>query len=170
MPAPKVSAEEKARALAIYAESGPAEASRQTGIPRGTVSQMARRAGVTVTRSEQIAGAVEAAKATMAQRRAELADIMLREAQVEMQRLRSSVRESRVSAKGDLVQWEEPEPSPADRRAIATTAAILVDKSNLLSGEATSRSETLSVEDARKRLSEEFPGVLKVVNGGRVSA
>jgi hypothetical protein len=141
MPAPKVSPEEKARALEIYQGEGAAEASRQTGIPRATISKWASRAGVTVSpeRHEKLSAAVQAAQLTLAERRSRLAIDLMTEAETERGRLRQAVTERRVSASGRLVEWTEDEPSPSDRRAIATTAAILIDKSLLLSGEATTR-------------------------------
>lgn len=140
------------RALAIYAEKGPAEASRQTGIPRGTISQQARAAGITVIRTSRTREATAAAKLSMEQRRAELADTLLERAIVEAQRLGEKVTERRVSSNGTLVTWEEPEPLPADRRNIAQTLSTLVEKSNLLSGQATARTETLDPAEAREKL------------------
>ena len=161
---------QKRAALAIYQQHGLAMAHHQTGIPRSTLQRWAVAEGMDLAQlsgrtAEKTRAAVETRKATMAERRAALAARMLAEAEIEMERLRSQVTERRVSASGKLVEWTEAEPSPQDRRAIATVAAILIDKSNLLSGEATQRTESMTTEEARRRLREEFPGVtLRVVN------
>src|SRR5215210_4323287 len=56
-----------------YTSVGPSEASRQTGIPSGTIRSWARRAGATDGRREAAAAAVDSARLTWAQRRAEVA-------------------------------------------------------------------------------------------------
>lgn len=178
MPATKTTPEQKAEALRCYAEHGPAEASRRTGIPSDTIRQWAVRAGVTVTRRETIAAAVETAKQTLAQQRAELAADLLSDAR----RLRASIwtpinafhwgssserlERGLVLTRTEFMEHEIPQPTPNDQKNLLLAAAIAIDKSNLLAGEATSRTETLNPEDAKRRLVSEFPGVLKVVEGG----
>jgi hypothetical protein len=55
----------------------------------------------------------------------------------------------------EIVEIHMDEPSPADKQRLATTLAILIDKASLLSGEATSRTETGGIagrEAAAERL------------------
>lgn len=55
--------EEKALAVRLYADLGPAEASRQTGWAKSTIINWAHKAGVKVTPPEEIQKAVEHRKA-----------------------------------------------------------------------------------------------------------
>lgn len=144
------------RALAIYKEKGAAEASRETGVDRRKISMWAFRSGVASNAPTHMREAQAAAKASMEQRRAELADTLLERAIVEAQRLGEKVTERRVSGNGTLVTWEEPEPLPADRRNIAQTLSTLVEKSNLLSGQATERTQILDPAQAREKLAAVF--------------
>ena len=65
---------EREKALAIYQEEGPGAASRQTGIPRGTISSWAKRAGVAGPNAERTKAPTEAAK-EWARRRVSLRDL-----------------------------------------------------------------------------------------------
>lgn len=174
MPATKTTPEQKAEALAIYAEHGPAEASRRTGIRAGTIAIWAKRAGVTATRRETIVAAVETARLTLAQQRAELAADLLSDAR----KLRASIwspmmafhwgstserDHSVVTTRTEFMEHEIGQPTPNDQKNLLLAAAIAIDKSNLLAGEATSRTEHLNAEEAVRRLADEFPGVLRVV-------
>ena len=51
----------KAKALEIYREHGPAEAARQTGLKRGSISSWAKRAGLTSPNAERTKAAMDAA-------------------------------------------------------------------------------------------------------------
>lgn len=177
MPAPKVSPEVKAQALALYEEHGAAEASRRTGVPENTISQWARRAGVTMTRAEKTRAATAQHVATLAERRARLAADLLDDAEKLRLSLWSSCKvhhwgstserdRNVVTTTTEFMEHEIDQPTFTDQKNILLACAIAIDKSNLLSGEATSRHETLNVDEARRRLAEEFPGVFRVVNGG----
>jgi transposase-like protein len=65
--------EQRKEALELYVEHGPTEASDRTGVPAPTISSWARRCGKTTARSEAAQAAVDAAKATWAQRKARVA-------------------------------------------------------------------------------------------------
>ena len=65
--------EQKAEALALYVEHGPAEASRRCDIPAATIRQWGKRAGKTSPRAEQAVAGAEAARKTWAQRKGEVA-------------------------------------------------------------------------------------------------
>jgi hypothetical protein len=52
--------EQRTEALKVYAEAGPAEASRRTGIKRATISKWASRHGVSSDRAERTRRATEA--------------------------------------------------------------------------------------------------------------
>lgn len=137
------SAEERQAALELYLEHGAAEASRRTGIAANTISQWARRAGVTMTRANRTAAATEAAKLAWAERRATMVDDMGQVATMALERARAEV------AGGDLKGAKDA----------ALTMAILVDKAQLLSGAATGRHEHVTVDsiDAEvKRLADQL--------------
>lgn len=140
--------EEKQRALAIWQEHGLAAAVKATGIPEGTVASLAHRKGLASHAPETTRQAVAVRKLAREQRVAILADRLLDEAEAELERLRRPVVERRVSATGKLISWEEDEPAPGERKAIATTVAILFDKSQLAAGQATARVETITADTA----------------------
>ena len=60
-------------ALEVYVERGAAEASRRTGVPRGTISWWAKRDGKTSPRAAVAVAAAESMRRTWVQRRAEVA-------------------------------------------------------------------------------------------------
>lgn len=71
--------EQKAEALALHRDHGPAEAARRTGIPKPTIASWARRAGVhsdATDGAERTRVARRAAEEAWATRRARLADKM----------------------------------------------------------------------------------------------
>lgn len=125
-------AAEREEALRLYAELGPAEAARQTGIPAGTVRSWAARSGATGERTEQATAAVEAARLTWAQRRAEI--------RTRAGEAAAGFLERAVEAKGTR-----------DVRNLMGGFAVAVDKAQLLDGEATERVE-VSEDERRQRV------------------
>ncbi|MBA3371113.1 MAG: hypothetical protein H0T96_06640 [Thermoleophilaceae bacterium] len=117
----RYTAEQRAAALELYSEVGPAEAGRRLGIPSGTVRSWARRNGCAAVATENRRAAVEAARLTWEQRRSGL-----------------TVRLGEVAA--ELLERVE-KAEPGEAKALATALAILVDKAELLSGRATERTE-----------------------------
>jgi hypothetical protein len=86
MPASKYTPGEKATALSLHEELGPAEAARQTGIPKNTIASWAKRAGVQTVAAAATAAAIEMAKLTREQKRESFRDDLLEGA---IKRLRS---------------------------------------------------------------------------------
>lgn len=115
------------RALALYVEHGPAEASRQTGVPIGTVAAWAHRKGVQSNAPDTLARAREALKLTREVRVAQLAEDLLVIAQERAKRLRQSI-------------------TADSERELATVIGLAIDKSQLLAGAATSRIEHIEAE------------------------
>lgn len=145
MPERRYTDEQRTAALAIYEAKGPAEASRQTGIARGTISQWARRAAVTVTRTEQTRAATETARLTRVQRVAQLAADLLRDAE----RLRVQIWHPSEYLHWDkdmLIREHLEQPTYGEQKEILLATAIAIDKSQLLAGAATSRVETVEPE------------------------
>lgn len=77
MSASKYGPEQKAEALKIHEERGPAEAARQTGMPKNTIASWAKRKGVQTVTVANTAVAVEMAKLTREASREELRDELL---------------------------------------------------------------------------------------------
>ncbi len=123
-------------AIALYREHGPAEASRRAGIRAATIRSWAARAGVHRSRAKNTRAATEAAAAEVARKREEL-KLMLVDAAQEMIRRQS---EPHVTFVGQFGRREETEhPPAADCRQYMTSAAIAIDKLELLEGRATGR-------------------------------
>lgn len=128
--------EQKQRALAIYAEHGPREAARETGIPLSTVGTWAKAAGVTFN-AERTARATEVRQMRWAERRANLTDLFGQAAE-------------------ELVEKARTAEDAGDAKQLMLAAAIGVDKAQLLSGGVTSRHEQLDAERRQARISEMF--------------
>jgi len=154
---------ERRRALAIYEQDGLAAASQQTGIPKQTIQQWASSDGLRTAEPAKTAAATATHSRTMAERRARLADDLLADAE----RLRAHVWTPATvhhwSKDGDFLERELPTPTISDQKTLLLAAAIAIDKSQLLAGEATERSEQVSTErivQLREALA------LRVVSGG----
>lgn len=143
--------EQRAEALTLYAKHGPGEAARRTGIKRGTISVWAQRAGVTCNSRETMAAAREVAVLTRQERTIRLSASLLAVAEREIEGLTKPVHTRKVAASGKLIEWDDL-PEPADRRQMVTIAAIAIDKSQLLVGEATSRVERIEPAEAESEI------------------
>lgn len=128
----RYSSDAKAEALRLLAEVGLCEAERRTGIPRGTISSWGNREGVSSPPSESVLPMLEAKAMTVAQHKAALAE----ELAVIARQLAATIAEK--AAGGDL----------GPRDAVAAFVAV-VDKLQLLSGDATARVETLTAAAAK---------------------
>lgn len=130
-------ADEKAAALALYAEQGPTVVQDTLGIPKATVTAWAKAAGIGTVRNERTAAAVEAVEVDAAARRAGLVGKLLRLADaaldVELAKLASS-----------------------DLRDVVGARTRAIHDLQLLSGEATGRTEHTergaSIDDEVRRL------------------
>lgn len=110
----------KAEALQLLAEVGKAEASKRTGIPEGTIASWAHRSGVTFRTTPT----------SVAERKQELVNRLLPLAAKLVTRLEERIGSDDASLK-DLAQ----------------TLMIVVDRVQLLTGQATARTET-AITDA----------------------
>jgi len=159
--------EEWLAAREIYEATGASlrDVQAETGIPRSTLQARAaverwqkREAGaapIGATPQER-AAATAAGRAEAARKREalrlEMADRLLRETSQVLDRLNApaTYKEAKVVSDGaqqgahvEVVEIETDTPAARDQQAIATAAAILIDKFQLLTGEATSRGETV---------------------------
>ena len=157
MTATTYSPERKAEALLLYMNVGLAEAWRQTGIPKPTISSWARRAGLPHTNAatktaEATAAAAEAAKLTRARLRGELLDKALD--------LLQRMDAQHVEFKGKDAQEVIYPIAPASAvQAYAISVGVLIDKYRLEMGEVTGRTESRAMTEGlddteRERLRE----------------
>jgi hypothetical protein len=139
--------EQKAAALDLLATVGKAEAGRRSGIPVGTIAAWGSRCGVTApTEQPERRAQVEARALTVATRKAALAERMLTKAEQILDQLDASVLEkhvkvvshgARLGSKVEIVDVVYDRPPTADQKRIVDAVAVLVDKIQLLTGEAT---------------------------------
>jgi cell division septum initiation protein DivIVA len=142
--------DQRDEALRLLAEVGKAEAARRTGIPAGTIASWGARTGVAAPAAEQTRVATDARLATIAERKARLAERMLTEAEGMVGQLhqRTYERKPMVVSDGqaagshiEIAEVTYDRPPTADQKRIVEAVAILVDKIQLLTGDATARIE-----------------------------
>lgn len=137
-------------ALTLLAAVGKAEAARRTGIPAGTIASWGSRLEVSSPDGTALDAAVAAKRATVAQRKAALAEGLLDDAE----RLRAQLfapsieRKPLIVSDGakegshvEIVDVELARPSATDQKAVMVAVAVAVDKVQLLTGEATWRGD-----------------------------
>lgn len=152
------SGEQRASALDLYREHGPAEASRRCGVPARTISSWAKRSGAQSDAPAKTAAAVEQAALSLEARKQELAGRLLTEIGGLLDQLHQPTTERKVvtlpgkillqldeEGEPDLASaWTVAEvrrdrPTVAEQKTIMVTAAIAVDKVQVLTGGATHR-------------------------------
>lgn len=140
--------ETKARALELYVADGASAAAAATGVPIGTIRSWASRTKTTTDRGDMMAAARRAAAETAAERRLRIAARCYADAEGLLDQLFAPAELVKVvvlsggkdtSADTEVVRVPVDRPQPGDQRHIAVAAAILLDKAQLLSGEATAR-------------------------------
>ena len=129
--------EQREEALRLYEEAGPAEASRQSGVPARTVVRWATRAGLTRRRLEKTSAATEMLTITNAQRR-------------------EKIREKLLIRVDELLDRLGLEVGARDVQSLAIAFGVLLDKYRLELGEATGRMENLDLSAAERRIEVEI--------------
>lgn len=127
-----------------------AQTHTDTGIPKSTLSGWARTAGLDLAaRSEaKTAAATQAAQRKWAERRADLADRIGEGTELALDQAIAFLAAGR----------------PRDAKDAATTLGILVDKAQLLAGDATSRSEHLGLREQVAEQAAELAPRLRAVS------
>jgi transposase-like protein len=125
----RYSDEQKREALDLFVEVGGSEAGRRTGIPSGTIAAWASRGGITGPPTPEVVHALEVRAVTLADRKVELA---------------GQLRTLAVKATAKLVERIDNDEIAAKDLISALTAAI--DRMQLLTGEATARTESFGAE------------------------
>lgn len=157
MPRKSYTAEQRAEAVDLYREHGAAEAARLTGITAGSIRSWASRLGVATERREELEAGVAVASVTMEHRRLALASGLMDD----IEKLRSQLfaptatNQAMVVSDGardgshvEVVEVKQAEPTFRDKQAAITSIAIAVDKVQLLTGAATSRTEHTAGREA----------------------
>lgn len=151
--------EQKTAALAAFQQHGGPAAEHTTGIPRRTITRWARAAGVTSDAPAKTAEAVAQAALTLEQRKQATAARLLTEIGALLDQLHRPVVERKiitlpgkilVAAADDegepvltsgwtTAEVQRAQPTFAEQKTIMVTAAIAVDKVQVLTGGATHR-------------------------------
>ncbi|HEX9994516.1 MAG TPA: hypothetical protein VGB14_16420 [Acidimicrobiales bacterium] len=159
MPRTKYDDAVKAEALRLYATEGIAAAEQATGVPRGTLKSWASRAGVEGCNQNPAAAA--AVRATMAERRERLAEALMGDVErLRVQLFAPCVEQKPIALSGgrghpgrvEIAVVERDQPTFGEQVKIMTAIGIAVDKVQLLTGEATQRTETLGGDPRREAL------------------
>ena len=154
--------EQRTEALDAYRSVGPKVASEQTGIPKATIASWARRMGVhtNVALPEQVAAAHANAAVAGEERRLRLADGLLEDVGQLRDRLFAPMEYVHVKTVGvgagasqvEQVTVEMDQPTPADQLKLVQAITGLIEKVQLLTGEATSRDEGTGGYDLEQEL------------------
>lgn len=130
--------QERADALGRYEHDGLAEAARATSVPKSTIRGWAAAAGIRTCGTEQTRAANEVRAVDLEARRQSLAVRLYDEADAALDAITRPVPVYGMTRDG-LGTGLAPAANPADRQRLMTTAAIAVDKAQLLTGQATER-------------------------------
>jgi len=137
---------QKQRVLDVVAERGQSAAAAELDIPKGTVSGWASRANVRAPDNERTKAATIARKASCAERRAELAEALL----IDAERLRRQFwepYEMHSFGRDGFQTATLPEPDSRAKRELAVALAVCCDKSIALLKEDSGLAESLSAVD-----------------------
>ena len=152
----------KIEALTIWRTDGASQASRVTGVPSGTIRRWVHESGLGGPRRDELAARqhadaearvqaeeehqrrlrewLTASEERQAIRIAELKEMLLDTAAEALHR----IDDEHIDFKGkEATMVVYPKPDPAGVRAYVTAAAIAIDKWRLVTGQATSRVETV---------------------------
>lgn len=123
---------QKAAALDLYPEHGTAETSRRTNIPARTITRWARDAGLmSQANAEKTSEARAAGAERVAQAWGDFREAEAMGAGATAIRLREAIMKALA----------DPKSTAVDAKNLAITYGILIDKAELLSGQATERIE-----------------------------
>lgn len=141
--------EQKRKALELYRTDGPTAVQEQLGIPKSTVRQWARKAGVCTVRVAKTHAATEAAAADNAVHR----EALKLEARVRALDLIDRMERAHVEFVGKDGRRETLDKATATAcREYAVAAGILIDKAELLDGRATGRMDFRNMDQIDREL------------------
>lgn len=161
MAAQKWTDDQRTEALLLHRSVGPAEAARQTGIPKATITSWARRQGVHTNAPVEREAAVESSVLAAEARRLALAESLLGDVEGLRRRLFRPMTYVHVKtvagpvgagASVETVDVDMDQPVPADQLRLVQAIAALVDKVQLLTGQATERHDLTGEYDLEAEL------------------
>ena len=135
------SQEEKAKALALCVEKGSYQASKQLGIPQGTLANWMVKADIASVAQQKMQKAQLARETRIAAKRAALRERLLEEAAYCAEAIHNEHIDFKSAGKEGPVKVVFPVAPAAAVQNYATALGILLDKFRLESGEVTSRDE-----------------------------
>jgi hypothetical protein len=146
MPRLRWTEKERAEAVRLYEQVGPAEASRRTGIPLGTVKSLASRAGVATGCIPSLVAATTVASLTLRDRRQRFAVALQDQAEKFLDHLWApstafhwgtvSTQDGEVTTtRTEFMQHTLERPTYGDQKAIMSTICMAVDRSMKLTGD-----------------------------------
>lgn len=156
MPGTRYTDEDKRRAVEVYEEHGATEAAKEVGCDRRSVLRWAKAAGVSRDDSKTRA-ATEALAVQNAERR-EGVKAQLLDRVIDLIERMDQPHERFMGGGGET----EPHRVVYDRatsgdvKAYSISVGVLIDKLRLEEGQATERTETMTEEEARRRLAEQM--------------
>lgn len=126
--------EQKAEALKLFEAEGPSAVKRQLGIPKSTIDQWARKAGVRTVRAENVRARVEAAQMDNAQRRANIVKRLYALAESDLQLLEDpKTYQTIMKGERGAEVTDTPGFVPAqDKQREMTAIGIALDKAETL--------------------------------------
>lgn len=152
---------QRLEALALLATVGKAEAARRTGIPAGTIASWGSRSGTKAPPAAATVVATEARVATIAQRKATLAEGLMDDIERMRRDLFAPTIERKVVPGNQyrrtrIIDVRNPTTTHGDRRTVVEAVAKAIETVQLLTGGATARTEMLTakqaaIEEARVR-------------------
>ena len=146
---------QKSEAVALYPEHGTAETARRTNIPPRTITRWARDAGLTAQASTQKTAKARAAGAErVAQAWGDFREAEAMGAGATAIRAREAI----------TAALADPKISAVEAKALAVTYGILIDKAELLSGNATARVQVWAESEVDSELRAMVADFDKVVN------
>lgn len=137
---------EKAEALRLLAEVGIGEASRRTGIPKGTIASWGHRSGVQSPDPSVTAHVVERRLMSLAERKARLAEGLMDDIERMRLDLFSGTLERKVVGgtqfrDTEIIDVHHRTTTPTERKVTIEAIAKGIETVQLLTGEATQRIE-----------------------------
>lgn len=133
----------KAKVLATYKTEGPSEAARRHGVAKRSVQNWAKAAGACTEAATK--SSTEAACNALASRRARLKEKLALRAEEMIDRMGDEYETVMVVA-GKIGKATLSKPPARECQALATAAGILIDKLRIEGGEATERTETITID------------------------
>ena len=143
------SPEEREKALAACAESGPYQASKAEGAPSyATLCRWCKETGIATLHKEKTAAAIAAREAYCAAKRAELKALLISNAVDLAQRMHEEHIDFKSAGPAGPVEVTFPKAPAQACQQYATAIGILLDKYRLESGEVTSRDEHRNINES----------------------